>query len=75
MKYRFVQTTRNGLWVSPGVFDDTLETIVANIVRGHVHGQPRAAISVDDGRVIFALDAEGRVAPPEAFEIDRGKAA
>lgn len=75
MKYRFVQTTRTGLWVSPGVFDDCFETIAGNVVRGHVLGQRRAAISVDDQHVIFALDADGRVMRPEEFQIDCPRAA
>jgi|GEM_PF-4745804 len=75
MKYRFFQTTRTGVWVSPGVFDDSLETIAKNVARGHVVGQRRAAISVDDGRVIFALDEQGRVARPDEFRIDCPRAA
>lgn len=75
MKHRFVQMTPKGMWMSAGVFDDPIETIVANVVRAHVPGQPRAAISSDDHRVIFAIDDAGRAIEPEAFHVNFSKVA
>jgi hypothetical protein len=70
MKHRFVQVTPKGIWVSRGVFDEAFETIAANVTRGHVLGQPRAAISAEDNTVIFALDASARVMHPRDFLFD-----
>jgi len=55
--------------VSPDVFDDTEDAIADHVIRGHVLGQSRAAVRVDDHQVIFALDATGRVVKPSEFQI------
>jgi len=60
VKFRFQQITRQGLWTSECVFEGDYADIVAQVVQGHVRGQPRAAIEHGSDRVIFALDADGR---------------
>jgi hypothetical protein len=77
VKFRFQQLTKRGLWTSPGVFEDDLEGIVKSVVDGHVHGQPRAAVECETGRVIFALDAYGQEAAESAgpFAVAAARAA
>lgn len=71
MKHRFVQVTPKGVWISQGVFDDGFKAIAANVIRSYVLGQPRAAISVEDNSVIFAMDATARVMDPREFSFAR----
>ena len=59
VKFRFHQITPKGLWISPGVFEDDHDAIVAMVMQGHVVGQPRAAVEEDSGRIIFSIDASG----------------
>ena len=60
MKFRFRQLTRKGMWTSPGVFEGEYDEIVASVREGHIVGQPRAAVEVESGRVIYSVDAQGR---------------
>ena len=66
MKFKFQQITRQGLWTSECVFEGDYADIVAQVVQGHVLGQPRAAIEHGSDRVIFALDADGQATPASA---------
>ena len=66
MKFRFQQRPPRGLWTSLDVFEADYPAIVRMVREGHVLEQPRAAVEVGSGRVLFALDARGRASPAAA---------
>ena len=59
------------------MFEGDYSDIVAQVVQGHVLGQPRAAMEHGSDRVIFALDADGQATPASAglFGIGTAQAA
>jgi hypothetical protein len=75
MQFRFQQITRQGLWTSESVFEGDYAEIVAQVIAGHVLGQPRAAIERGSERVIFALDASGQATPASRGLFELGQEA